>query len=284
MLNLIKIIFLSLSLFISSCEKDISKNIANLTIDQKIQKCEEFYQKAVEDEFKLSFELKKWNPYLDECKNLAENGNADAQYWMGMIGQFSTDKDGNPSYKNNVLFFLFIANLNKHEEAQKEFNRLIKIYDKRDIAGFYLSMSNLYKKNPKELSLKEVNYKKSWEMEKKAASYGNILSYMGLGNAYASGSHYSYKVAKYFPESYKWFFLAKNDYGSYHDGHGTDIKQNQETAQKILDKLESFMTKTQIEEAKIRTKKWLKENPDFVPDMNEALKKAENIKFKNTTK
>ncbi len=70
-------------------------------------------------------------------------------------------------------------------------------------------------------------------MEKKAAFYGNIGGYMGLGNAYASGSHYSYKVPKYFPEAYKWFFLVKNNYGTYHDGHGTDIRKNQETAQKF---------------------------------------------------
>ncbi len=71
-------LILSFLIILSACSK--KENIANLSTDEKIQKCEEFYHKAVEDEYKLSFELKKWNPYLDECKNLAENGNADAQY------------------------------------------------------------------------------------------------------------------------------------------------------------------------------------------------------------
>ena len=226
------------------------------------------------------FSYDKWKDHAKQCKYLTDNGNKKAQYLMGKLSQLAVNKNKNSlKMKSLAMVWFYISYQNGYQEAKQEFYNLLKSSRKEDIARAYIGISNTYKQDPKIFNLKSPDYKSSWEMEKLAAKHGNIMGYIALSTGYGRGYHYSYKnIPKHFPESYKWSFLAKNNYGTYHDGNGTDIENNQKIAQKVMDKLRSFMTEKQINETKISLRKWLKENPEFVPDMNEALRKVDDIK------
>ncbi len=76
-----------------------------------------------------------------------------------MILTFSIDNKGKPSNRNSVLSWLYSSYLNGNMMAKKEFDRLIKIYNKRDIGGGYTTISNIYSENSSRLGSHNPNYK-----------------------------------------------------------------------------------------------------------------------------
>jgi len=263
-------------LMLSGCGE--KQNISDQVLKQKLQKCQELYD-ITTNRVQISdraFE-EKLHPVLTECNKVALSGNAEFQYWTGMLAKEAAKYGHNNHNIDQALFWLYLSNENGYRDAKKELNKLLKVSNRKQIGGLYTSVANTYVHSLEKLNLKEPDYKTSWELEKKASSYGNIPSYSSLAVTYAEGRYGSLRIPKNLPESYKWFFLSKNGYGTYHDGHGLDIEQDKDLSKKAAMSVKSIMNNNQIEETKLLTKKWIKQNSDLVPNMSNALQEIEKL-------
>ena len=243
-LSIILIISISLSLYLSGSPFGIIFPESNKKIDSfselEMKECRKLYNQKTQQSWKKAYE--------STCSELARYGNAEAQYYVGMIIKNSPDL---PNYQAMAHTFFYVSSKNGYDGAEEELNK--NNLEKKDFIIFLNMISNIYYSGTKGYNLIDKDDDKSFIFLEKSAELGNNILQKDLCISYVSGSRGEYIFNKNYVKAYKWCYLANLD---------PQIKNNNRS-QKVFNKLKSLMTKEQIIEGEKLANEWIKNNSEL---------------------
>jgi len=215
-----------------------------LSVKTEIEKCRNLYSQK---------NPKAWELAADStCSNLAFNGSSEAQYYIGMIIKNSSIII--PNREVMAYNFFYVANENGEDRAKEEVKILEKKMNKRELGTAYISIMNDYYSEFKKSNMVKKDDKCASEFLEKSANLGIVKSQDELCVVNALGFYGNFKFKKNYIKAYKWCYIANLN---------PEIQHN-EKSQKVLTKLKSLMTATQIQQAKTLAEEWIKNNPDLI--------------------
>lgn len=235
---------------------------------KQLQDCKDLYEGVKNRKKAVSSEIEK---VYKNCENLANNGNAEAQYYLGSM-MAKTAKES--QYKATAFSWIYISLENGYKEAEYNLKEIEGELNKSELGWGYFRLMNMYFTELNLNSAHFLNDERSFYYLKKSVYYNNISGYEALGMSYLTGKHGLLAVKKDIISGVKWFYLAKSNFGYYYPIK-LSIEENSKLNEQLLSNLKLKMTLKEKSQAKELIKDWINQNSDLVPDKQKALLELE---------